>query len=467
MSDPADPASSTAPPADPAWSLRFDGGTLVLDGPGPDALPEGFTWDGRIRRGRAPAIRYGGFVDSRRGTPFEDRARAYEKLDIKHLGTRVARPYQEEAVAAWRAARWRGVVVLPTGAGKSYVAERIIAEARRSTLVIVPTLDLLSQWYGGLRAAFGCDIGLLGGGSHDIRPITVTTYDSASLYMERYGDRFGLLVFDEVHHLPAPGYARAAESAIAPLRLGLTATLERPDGSHAWLDTLVGPVCYRKEITDLAGEFLAEYQTEVISVCLSAEEQAQYDMLRARYRAFVDSNGIRMGSPDGLRQFLMASARSKEGRAAFRAMLDSKRIAHGTERKLELVDAIIADEWGRRTIIFTNDNDTAWRISRRILAPCITHHTDTKERRAWLDAFGAGEITTLVTSRVLNEGVDLPSAEVAIVVSGTGTVRESVQRLGRILRPGKDKQAVLYELVTEGTTETRTSERRREHDAYR
>jgi superfamily II DNA or RNA helicase len=127
----------------------------------------------------------------------------------------------------------------------------------------------------------------------------------------------------------------------------------------------------------------------------------------------------------------------------------------------------VADEWGRRTIIFTNDNDTAWRISQRLLAPCITHHTDTKERRAWLDAFGAGEIHVLVTSRVLNEGVDLPSAEVAIVVSGTGTVRESVQRLGRILRPGPDKQAVLYELVTEGTTETRTSERRREHDAYR
>jgi superfamily II DNA or RNA helicase len=174
-----------------------------------------------------------------------------------------------------------------------------------------------------------------------------------------------------------------------------------------------------------------------------------------------------MGSQDGWRQFLMAAARSKDGRAAFKAFLESKRIAHCTERKLELVESLIHEEWGRRTIIFTNDNDTAWRISRRLLAPCITHHTDTKERRAWLDAFGAGDITILVTSRVLNEGVDLPSAEVAIVVSGTGTVRESVQRLGRILRPGPNKQAVLYELVTEGTAETFTSERRREHDAYR
>lgn len=448
------------------WSLRFDGGTLVLDGPSAEALPEGFEWDPRIARARAPAIEYSRFIQNYRDT--EDRAKAYERLDdLTHLSTRTARPYQDEAVAAWKKARWRGVIVLPTGSGKTYVAERVIAESRRSTLVVVPTLDLLSQWYGGLKAAFGCEIGLLGGGSHDLRPITVTTYDSAALYTERYGDRFGLLIFDEVHHLPAPMYARAAEGSLAPLRLGLSATLERTDGSHAWLDTLVGPVCYRKEITDLAGEFLAEYRTEVYAVALSHQEQAAYDAARGTYRAFVDMHRIRMASPDGWRQFLQLSARSKDGRAAFKAFLESKRIAHGTERKLELVESLIHEEWGRRTIIFTNDNDTAWRISRRLLAPCITHHTDTKERRAWLDAFAAGDITILVTSRVLNEGVDLPSAEVAIIVSGTGTVRESVQRLGRILRPAANKQAVLYELVTEGTAETRTSERRREHDAYR
>lgn len=448
------------------WSLRFDGGTLVLDGPGPEELPDGFSWDPRVRRGRAPAEEYARFVQAHRDR-FEDRARAYDKLDLTHLSNRTARAYQEEAVAAWKAARWRGVVVLPTGAGKSYVAERVIAESRRSTLVIVPTLDLLSQWYGNLKAAFGREIGLLGGGSHELREITVTTYDSAALYTERYGDRFGLLIFDEVHHLPTPMYARAAEGSIAPLRLGLTATLERPDGAHQWIDSLVGPVVYRKEITDLAGEFLAEYYTEVITVSLSAEERARYDALRKRYRDFVDMHRIKMGGPNGWQQFIQISARSKDGRAAFRAYLDAKRIAHGTERKLELVETLVAEEWGRRTIIFTNDNDTAWRISRRLLAPCITHHTDTKERRAWLDAFGAGEIGVLVTSRVLNEGVDLPAAEVAIVVSGTGTVRESVQRLGRILRPAANKQAVLYELVTEGTSETLTSERRREHDAYR
>jgi superfamily II DNA or RNA helicase len=450
--------------------LRFDRGTLTLRGLPAEALPPGWTWDPRVGAARAPANAYAALLEGLRaqGVDLRDEARGYARLEaLQHLSTRAPRWYQEEAVAAWRQARWQGVIVLPTGAGKSYVAERVIAEARRSALIVVPTLDLLSQWYGNLRAAFGVEVGLLGGGQHVVEDLTVGTYDSVALHAERLGARFGLVIWDEAHHLPAPMYARAAESLIAPLRLGLSATPERPDGLHAQMYALIGPVVYRREITELAGDFLAEYRTEVLTVRLSPEEQARYDMLRARYKAFVDGSGIRMGGPEGWRRFLRESARSREGRAAFRAFLDAKRIAHGTERKLELVEALVSDEWGRRTIVFTNDNDTAYRIAERLLAPCITHHTDVKERRAWLDSFGSGGLNVLVTSRVLNEGVDLPAAEVAIVVSGTSTVRESVQRLGRILRPQPGKQAVLYELVAEGTTETKTSERRREHDAYR
>ncbi len=117
--------------------------------------------------------------------------------------------------------------------------------------------------------------------------------------------------------------------------------------------------------------------------------------------------------------------------------------------------------------MFTHDNETAYKISRTFLVPCISHQTDLKERRAILDAFEDGTLPVIVTSRVLNEGVDMPSAEVAIVISGSGTVREHVQRLGRILRPGPNKQAILYEVVAADTAEVRTSQRRRRHDAYR
>ena len=119
-----------------------------------------------------------------------------------------------------------------------------------------------------------------------------------------------------------------------------------------------------------------------------------------------------------------------------------------------------------RVILFTNDNATVYDISRRLLLPAITHQTDAKERRALLAAFSDGTLPVLVTSRVLNEGVDIPAADVAVVLSGTGTVREHVQRLGRILRPSEGKQAILYELVVEGTSEEVTSARRRDHVAY-
>ena len=118
-------------------------------------------------------------------------------------------------------------------------------------------------------------------------------------------------------------------------------------------------------------------------------------------------------------------------------------------------------------LIFTYDNATVYQIARRFLVPAITHQTKAKERRRILDAFASGEYPTVVTSRVLNEGVDVPAANVGVILSGTGTVREHVQRLGRLLRKLGEKQAVLYEVVTRGTGEEFTSERRRQHHAYR
>jgi superfamily II DNA or RNA helicase len=452
------------------WSLRYEGGTLVLDGCDAADLPEGVVWDPRIQRGRCLAALYAKLVLTARDRkiPLEDRTRQYEKLDtLRPLTLRSPRGYQSEAVAAWSGARNQGVIVLPTGAGKSFVAELAILHAKRSTLVVVPTLDLLSQWYGNLRRAFGEErIGALGGGAHDIRPITVATYDSVFIHIEKYGDRFGLVVWDECHHLPAAGYAHAASALIAPYRLGLTATPERTDNAHERYPELIGEVVYRKEIPELAGDFLAPYTTEVITVSLSDAERERYDALRKQYRDFLEQNHIRIRSPEDWQNFIRTASRSKAGRAAHKAHMECKRIVQGGERKLQMVSDLIAEEWGRRTIVFTNDNATAMRISRALLLPCITHHTDVKERRHWIDAFTAGSVTVLVTSRVLNEGVDIPEAEVAIVVSGTSTVRESVQRLGRILRPRAGKQARLYELVAENTGETFTSERRREHAAF-
>src|SRR5439155_10744670 len=142
-------------------------------------------------------------------------ARRYEVLAEGARIRREPRPYQLEALAAWRQAGGRGVVVLPTGAGKTLVAELAIDDRRRSALVVTPTLDLVRQWHDVLASTFGQRIGLVGGGDYELQPLTVTTYDSAYMHMDHLGDRFGLLVFDECHHLPSPSYALAARLSLA------------------------------------------------------------------------------------------------------------------------------------------------------------------------------------------------------------------------------------------------------------
>ncbi len=160
------------------------------------------------------------------------------------------------------------------------------------------------------------------------------------------------------------------------------------------------------------------------------------------------------------------SARAPGGREAFRSYLEQRRIARTARAKFRQIWELFRTHRGERVLVFTADNDTAYEIGQRFLLPVITHHTKVTERREFLDGFRAGLYPILVTSKVLNEGVDVPEASVGIVVSGSGSIREHVQRLGRILRPAAGKQAVLYELVSEGTGESYTSERRRQHRAY-
>lgn len=459
-------AETTAP-----VRIEFESGTLALRGL-PEALQAGVPecrFDPRSACLRAPAHRYAELVRAlrRAGHPIDDRARAYRELDRPARLTREARPYQREAVQAWRAAGGRGVVVLPTGAGKTEVAMIAIADRRRATLVVAPTLDLVRQWVDRLELTFGPPIGIVGGGEHTVENLTVTTYDSAYLHMEHLGGRFGMLVFDECHHLPGESYAQAARMALAPYRLGLTATPERSDGREAALDDLVGGIVYRKDIRDLAGAFLSAYQTARIVVELSAEERAEYAAARSIYVSFLAHHRISMAAPDGWSRFIMLAARSEAGRRALAAYRRQRELALCAPAKLDCLETLLARHRDAPVLVFTQDNALCHRVATRFLIPPITHHTRVRERVAILRGFAKGRLGAIVTSKVLNEGVDLPAASVAVVLSGSASVREHVQRLGRILRPQPGKEALLYELVTGGTSETFASERRRAHSAYR
>ena len=453
-----------------AASVSFASGTLeVRAWPEGVAAPGACAWDARTQCHRAPAVAYADVIRAlvASKSPYEDTARGYLELSGGARVHRDPRPYQSEALAAWAAARGRGVVVLPTGAGKSHVAVLAIDARRRSTLVVAPTLDLVRQWYDLLSATFGGRVGLVGGGDHDVQPLTVTTYDSAYIHMEHLGSRFGLVVFDECHHLPSAAYALAARACLAPFRLGLTATPERGDGREAELDALIGPVVYRKDIVELSGDYLAEYEVEKVSIELSPEERAEHDAERAVYREFVTSHGIRMSQPSGWGLFIMHASQSADGRRAMAAYRRQRELAFAPQAKLEYLDHLLHLHRRDRAILFTQDNATAYAIARRFLVPVITHQTKVRERSAILAGLAEGAYRAVVTSKVLNEGVDVPDANVAVILSGSGSVREHVQRLGRILRKKGDKRALLYELVTQATTETFTSDRRREHSAYR
>ncbi|OLE06300.1 MAG: type III restriction endonuclease subunit R [Ktedonobacter sp. 13_1_20CM_4_53_11] len=375
------------------------------------------------------------------------------------------RPYQEDALTAWLAQGSAGVVVLPTGAGKTFVAAMAIVETGLWTLAVVPTIDLLQQWRTALATALSLnidDIGTFGGGEKELKPITIITYDSAALY-PRELSRFGLLIFDECHHLPAPTYRLIAESAFTPLRLGLSATPERSDMAHIELDELIGPEVYRRSPAELTeGRYLAQYQEKIIDIALSSEDEIRYAEQRRIYSSFLRRRRIVIRSPEDFQQKLIfLSARDPEARTAMLAWREARQIAMNAPAKYSEIERLLHKHAADQVLLFSEYNPVVDQISRRFCLPSITYKTPTEERRTILDRFRTGQYTKLVTGRVLNEGVDVPDCRIAIIVSGNSTKREYIQRLGRILRP-KEGEALLYELVTTGTTEEEMAKRRKE-----
>ena len=450
--------------------LFFDRGTLLLKNL-PKALQKTFSqlkWDERVLSYRAPAYRYYDIALYlyKENIPFLDSAKNF-KPTCFHLAQRITpRNYQQEALNHWLELGKRGVVTLPTGAGKTMLAMLCISRTSRPTLVHVPTIDLMQQWYGLLEQFFGMRVGRVGGGYKDWEPVTVSTYDSALLHVEYYGNRYGLLIFDECHHLPGDQFKYAALASIAPFRLGLTATPERSDGKESILYEICGPLVYQVHIDELEGRTLAPYRVQTIEIDMTTSELQEYQRLRNIFVNFIRRERIRFDEPNGWQDFLFKSSRSLDGKEAFQAYLAQKKLSQAAVTKLQQVWQLLMQHIDDRVILFTQDNEMAYKIGREFLLPVLTHLTKSSERDQLLKKFREGIYPTLVTSKVLNEGVDVPEANVAIVVSGSGSTREHVQRLGRILRARPKKEAVLYELVSKGTSELYVNQRRRQHRAY-
>jgi superfamily II DNA or RNA helicase len=374
------------------------------------------------------------------------------------------RSYQREAVEAWLREGARGVIVLPTGAGKTVVAFDAIARLGVRTLVVVPTIELLRQWRAGLAEQLSLpleSVGIIGGGERQSGDITVITYDSAAM-PRRELNRYGLLVFDEAHHLPAQSYSAIARKTAAPWRLGLSATLERADGRHDVLTTLIGPLVYTRDSEELSAQkHIAAYREKRIYVDLTPEEEVRYEGLMAEWRWYLATRRSQLGSGPGMfAELVRRSGFEPEARRALRAHAEARLVALNATAKIGATEEVLRSHPNDKVIVFSEYVDMVDRISRALLLPAITYRTPPAERRAILEGFRSGALRKLVTGRVLNEGVDVPDANVAIIASGSASMREYVQRLGRVLRP-KPGEALLYELISRRTTERNAARRRR------
>jgi superfamily II DNA or RNA helicase len=440
--------------------LVFDRGTIVLYGNPCNAgtLP-GVLWDPRIGTWRAPALYHQELsreLALRLGDDFRDEVCPQLAVPPPFRCPEL-RPYQAAAVSSWEFSGRRGIIALPTGSGKTRIAIATIARSRLRVLCLVPTRVLMAQWVKTLSEAALGPIGEYGDGRRIEQPITVATFAGALRNMEILGNRFDMLVVDEVHHFGSGAGDEALEMCTAPARLGLSATPSEDGARRARLDALVGPEVYRASIEELAGRYLASFQLVTISIQLTPQERRAYDaetsIFRPVCRAFFETAPGASWS-----DFVASAAKSDAGRRALVAWRRSRMIVRYTGEKRRVVNDLILQHRDSRILVFAADNDTAYAVAREHLVQPITCDIGSGERARALQRFSNGELRILVSARVLNEGIDVPAADIAIIVGGSQGSREYIQRIGRVLRPAEGKKAIVYDLVTRGTFEVKRAD---------
>lgn len=452
-------------PGAPVMKLRFDRGTIVLIDPPPEidlAEAPGVLWDPRIQAHRAPASVCSALRHwlIGRGVRFQDIVPPARSADSAWSDIEL-RPYQETALAAWELGRRRGIVALPTGSGKTRLALAVLRRTRLSALCLVPTRVLLDQWLREIRAVYRGPLGCYGDGVRQLAPLTVATFESAYRNMGQFGERFELLIVDEVHHFGNGLRDEALEMSVAAARLGLTATPPRDAGVVARLAELMGPIIFELAVADLAGGFLASFDTIILYLDLTAEERSAYvSLARVFRRAYAGFH--RMAPGASWTDFTCHAGRTPEGRRALAAWRQMRQLLAFTNAKRGALGSLLGRHRDSRVLIFTADNETAYAIAREHLVMPLTCDIGRQERDDVLERFRSGDLRTLVSARVLNEGLDVPDADVAVIVGGALGEREHVQRVGRLLRPSEGKRAVINELLTRDTLEIGQAYRRRQ-----
>ena len=449
-------------------ALRFDRGSLRLEAPGTVPVPPYFVWDDRVGAWRTAAVNHLRVQEDAATYRLQlaDTASQFFPAPTLRPSLPPLRLDQQAAIDAWEHAGRRGVVVKPTGTGKTEIALSVIARHAAPTLIVAPLRDLMYQWQRRIKKGLGFEAGVLGDGRQEIWPITVTTYDSAWIHMKAIGNRYRLIVYDEAHHLPGPVQHESALDCLAPMRLGLTATPERADGREAMLAELIGPVVYEEDLADARGRTVADYSIVRVPIYLTEEEQAEFDELSHSIRHYVATRRREDGAFDWA-EMAKRSRTDPEAREVLRRWRRKLAIVNRSAEKLRVLEDVFRLHPDEPCVVFTASNRMALEVSTRFLIPAITAHSDKHERNRVLDGFAEGRIKALAACEVLNEGWDAPAVKVGVVLGGEKGAREAVQRLGRLLRKSGDRAARLYEVVLQETPDVARARRRGKTDAYR
>ncbi len=459
------------PTIDPIAELVFKDGTLTLKHCSASNLQRIFgneiwTWDNRSLLWRCEALNYAKVLDclNRHSILFRDLVPNWQPVDGISMALHPTRPEQNTALEDWNQSK-RGIVVMPTGTGKTEVALRIIANLKCSTLVVAPVRDLMYQWQRRILESLSYDAGVIGDSFYHVKPISVTTYDSASIHMPKLGNRFQLIVFDECHHLAGTIRSDAARMAAAPYRLGLTATLSLSDPKSQSLVDWIGPITYELPMESVRGTTLAEYDIYKIGIHLNSDEQARYQTLSRQISAYVRDR-LKTEKDFQWKQLCQEADWKPEARCILIAHREKLAIEDRAKEKLRVIEDLLQLHYGTPIIIFAGSNAMARIVSTEFLLPCLLSHCGKNERLDYLNGLRDGSYPAIVANQILDEGVDIPAVKIAIIIGGKASGRQAQQRLGRILRRSGNDRAILYEVVCQGTNEVKRSRIRRRNDAY-
>lgn len=404
--------------------------------------------------GRGKMIVYGGALPhlvsvlSRENVKFV--IRDLPRVDFKRGGRRGywLRTYQFEAIQSWSRNMFLGTVVLPTGSGKTLIGVEAIRIAG-SGVVVVPTIELAYQWRDAIISNLGIDkdrVGIVGGGHSEWRDIVVITYHSANRNEDKLADYTDLLILDEAHRVPAKLFRKAILKCRARMRLGLSPSLYRDDGNEHLVEALAGRVVYSKRYSELARlGFLAPLSYRLYTGYLDRDEERQ--LMEAIYS--VDDYGSRNVEHVVSITYEIEVVKSARWKLSAVKSIVSKELDDNPERRIFIFSDFYNSKYSQQAREIYEALSSGLGLGGRV--EIIHDKLGRRKRREILDGFKRGDVNVVVASRVLDEGIDVPDADVAIIASTSASVRQFIQRIGRVVRPKPRKVARVYDLVTLGT----------------